>query len=50
MRKVNIGDFESLFYLHKKMDEMGINKALKKQGIKDGDLVKIGEYEMEWED
>ena len=33
MRKVNIGDFESLFYLQRKMDEMGINQALKKQGI-----------------
>ena len=50
MRKVNIGDYESLFYLHRKMDEIGLNKELKKQGIKDGDLVKIGEYEMEWED
>lgn len=50
MRKVNIGDYESLFYLHRKLDEIGLNKELKKQGIKDGDLVKIGEYEMEWED
>ncbi len=50
MRKVNIGDFESLFYLHKKMDDMGINKALKKYGIHEGDIVKIGGYEMEWED
>ena len=50
MRKVNIGDFESLFYLQRKMDEMGINQALKKQGIREGDMVKIGNYEMEWED
>ena len=50
MRKVNIGDYESLFYLHRKLDEIGLNKELKKQGIRDGDLVKIGEYEMEWED
>lgn len=50
MRKVNIGDYESLFYLHRKLDEIGLNQALKKQGIKDGDIVKIGEYEMEWED
>ncbi len=50
MRKVNIGDYESLFYLHIKLDEIGLNQALKKQGIKDGDIVKIGDYEMEWED
>ncbi len=50
MRKVNIGDYESLFYLHKRLDEIGLNQALKKQGIKDGDIVKIGDYEMEWED
>ena len=50
MRKVNIGDYESLFYLHRKLDEIGLNQALKKQGIKDGDIVKIGDYEVEWED
>ena len=50
MRSVNIGDYESLFYLHRKLDEIGLNQALKKQGIKDGDIVKIGDYEMEWED
>lgn len=50
MRRVNIGDYESLFYLHKKLDEIGLNKALKKQGISEGDIVKIGDYEMEWED
>ena len=50
MRRVNIGDYESLFYLHRKLDEIGLNKALKKQGIKEGDIVKIGDYEMEWED
>lgn len=50
MRRVNIGDYESLFYLHRKLDEIGLNKELKKQGIKEGDIVKIGDYEMEWED
>lgn len=50
IRRVNITDNESLFYLHKKLDEIGLNKKLKKLGIKDGDTVKIGSYEMEWED
>ena len=50
IRRVNIEDYESLFYLHKKLDEVGLTKALKEAGIKDGDIVKIGNYEMEWED
>jgi len=50
MRKVNIGDYESLFYLHRKLDELGVNQALKEKGIREGDIVKIGDYEMEWED
>ncbi len=50
IRKVNITDYESLFYLHKKLDEVGLNKKLKSMGIKEGDIVKIGTYEMEWED
>ena len=50
MRKVNIADYESLFYLHRKLDEIGLNQALKEKGIKEGDIVKIGDYEMEWED
>ena len=50
MRRVNIADYESLFYLHNKLDEIGVTKELKKLGVKDGDTVKIGTYEMEWED
>lgn len=50
IRKVNITDNESLYYLHKKLDEIGLNQELKKQGIKNGDTVKIGNYEMVWED
>jgi len=50
IRRVNIADNESLYFLHKKLNEIGLNTELKKQGIKDGDIVKIGSYEMEWED
>ncbi len=50
IRRVNITDNESLFYLHKKLNEIGLTDELKKQGIKEGDIVKIGSYEMEWED
>ncbi len=50
IRRVNITDNESLFYLHKKLSEIGLNDKLRKMGIKEGDTVKIGSYEMEWED
>lgn len=50
IRKVNITDYESLFFLHRKLNGLGLDKALKKAGIHDGDTVKIGNYEMEWED
>jgi GTP-binding protein len=50
LRKVNIADNESLYYLHKKLNEIGLNEALRSRGIHEGDLVKIGGYTMEWED
>ena len=48
MRKVNIGDNESLYYLQKSLNLLGVDEALKKEGIKEGDIVKIGAYEFEW--
>ena len=50
IRRVNITDYESLFYLHKKLNEIGLTDKLKNLGIKEGDIVKIGDYEMEWEE
>ena len=50
MRSVNISDNESLYYFHKHMSELGLDDALKKAGIKDEDVVKIGDYELEWYD
>ena len=32
------------------METLGIDQALRKTGIKKGDIVFIGEYELEWED
>ncbi len=48
MRKINIDDNESLYYLHKGMSNLGIDDKLKEMGIKDGDIVKILDYELEW--
>ena len=50
MRRVNIDDNESLYYLQKNLDELGVHEKLKKMGIKEGDIVKIADYELEWED
>ena len=48
IRRVNIEDNESLYYLHKKLRELGVEEELKKQGIKEGDIVRIANYELEW--
>ena len=48
LRKINIDDNESMYYLHKSLENLGIDEALKKEGIKEGDTVKILDYEFEW--
>ena len=50
MRRVNIEDNESLYYFHKRISEMGVNNKLKDMGVKDGDTVKVYDYELEWND
>ena len=50
MRRVNLEDNESLHYFHKCLDELGVNAALKKAGVKDGDNVKVVDYLLEWVD
>ena len=50
MRRVNIEDNESLYYFHKRISEIGVNKKLKEMGVKDGDTVKVYDYELEWND
>lgn len=50
MKRVNIEDNESLYYFQKSLDELGVNEALKKAGVKPGDIVKILDYELEWEE
>jgi len=50
MRRVNIADNESLYYFQKNLDILGVNQRLRQMGIKEGDIVKIADYELEWED
>ena len=48
IRRINIDDNESMYYLHKKLVILGIEQALKEKGIKEGDIVRISNYEFEW--
>lgn len=50
MRRVNIEDNESLYYFQKNLDALGVNERLRKMGIQEGDIVKIADYELEWEE
>ena len=50
MRRVNIADNESLYYFQKSLDTLGVNEKLRKMGIKEGDIVRIDDYELEWEE
>ncbi len=48
MGRVNIGDNESYAYMEKMIKKLGIETALKEKGVKEGDTVKILEWEFEW--
>ena len=48
IRRINIDDNESMYYLHKNLVNLGVEAELKKNGIKEGDIVKISNYEFEW--
>lgn len=50
MRRVNLSDNESMHYFQKHLEELGVNKALKEKGIKEGETVKILDWELEWYD
>ena len=50
MSRVNLGDTESMYYFQRKLDELGVNEALKEAGVKEGDTVKVVDWELEWYD
>jgi GTPase len=41
---------ESIRRFQRILETLGIDEALRKAGVKEGDLVAIGEYELEWKD
>ena len=48
MGRVNLEDNESLYYFQKTLRNLGIEDALKQQGIQEGDTVKFNDWELEW--
>ena len=50
MRRINFSDPESLAYFHLNLRKIGVDAELKRQGIKNGDLVQIFDWEFEYEE
>ena len=48
MKKVNVGNFESLQYMQRVLKSMGVMKELEKLGIMEGDRVDILGYKLEY--
>ena len=48
MGRINIDDNESMYYFQKNLKSLGIEDELKKQGIREGDFVKILNWTFEW--
>lgn len=48
MGRVNIGDNESYNYMERMLKKLGIEEELRAKGVKEGDTVKILEWEFEW--
>lgn len=48
MGRINIQDNESMHYFQKQLRDLGIEAKLKEKGVKEGDTVKILEWEFEW--
>lgn len=48
MGRINIDDNESMYYFQKNLKELGIEDELKRQGIQEGDTVKVLNWTFEW--
>ena len=49
MGRVNIEDNESLYYLQKSLQNMGIDDKLREMGVQQGDTVIVAGWELEWD-
>ncbi len=50
MRRINFSDNESLAYFHLNLRKIGVDAELRRQGIKEGDIVQIFDWEFEYEE
>lgn len=50
MGRVNIEDNESMHYFQRCIRELGIEEKLKQMGVKEGDTVRVIDWEFEWFD
>ena len=50
MRRINFSDYESLAYFHLNLRKIGVDSELKRQGVKNGDIVQIFDWEFEYEE
>lgn len=50
MGRVNLEDNESLYYFQKTLRNLGIEEALKQNGVQEGDTVRFNDWELEWFD
>ena len=48
MNDINPEDYESLQYFQKVLNMSGIINELKRQGVKDGDTVRIFDFEFDY--
>ena len=48
MGRINMDDNESMYYFQKSLKNLGIEDELKRQGIKEGDTVKVLNWTFEW--
>ena len=48
MGRINIEDNESMHYFQKSLRDLGVDEKLRDLGIKEGDSVKILDWEFEW--
>ena len=50
MGRVNLEDNESLYYFQKTLRNLGIEEALKRKGVQEGDTVRFNDWEFAWYD
>lgn len=50
MGRVNLEDNESLYYFQKTLRNLGIDEALKQEGVEEGDTVRFNDWEFAWYD